>query len=198
MIKAERASALHDITINQYSKFENDIETLDVILSKIKTDTKFTPIQLSALFHIIQTFDKKLIDDITTYCDKWAGQVSDPFHLKLWEQHINDKDYKVEIIRKRQDYFEQCIDELKEFSETDFMTSVKVIGPRKVTSKIKKQVWETWRTNENMAHCWTCSKMLKKSNWECGHIQAHAEGGSDDLDNLIIQCKKCKNNFRFS
>ena len=194
MIKAERATCLFDITSEQFSKFKNDIETLEIILSRIQTDTRFTPIQLSAIYHVIQTIDKSnttLIDNIVNYCDKWAGKVSDKSELTLWEQHINDKDYKDEVIRKRNDYFERSIEELKGFSNSYFIEP-KVIGPRKVTLKTRKQVWKNWSNHDNeTANCWTCFKLIKKTKWECGHIVPHSGGGSDEIENLIVQCKQC-------
>jgi hypothetical protein len=197
MITAEKTTYFFEITDEQFSHFKDVMETLENILVKMHSRTEFTPIQLSALFHVIQSIDKNdttLIDNIVKYCDRWAGKVYDRSELTLWEQQITNKDYKDEVIRKRQDYFERCIDELNGFLETGFMEPPKEIGRRKVTLKIRKQVWSNWSGGNDAATCWTCSKSLKRISWECGHIVAHSEGGSDELDNLIVQCKQCNRN----
>uniref|UniRef100_A0A6C0DSK7 HNH nuclease domain-containing protein n=1 Tax=viral metagenome TaxID=1070528 RepID=A0A6C0DSK7_9ZZZZ len=197
MLKAERTTCLFEITETQISKFIKDVEILENILSKLQPDTKFTPIQLSALYHHIQQIDstnETEITNIVNYCDEWAGNVCHASEIKLWEQHINDKRYRNDVIEKRKVCFYRSIVELTIMSQTESMKKSKQIGPRKVTLKLRKQVWKNWGGDEEKANCWTCNKCIKKTNWECGHIIAHSEGGSDDLSNLILQCKGCNRN----
>jgi hypothetical protein len=57
---------------------------------------------------------------------------------------------------------------------------------------IREQVWKKINTNlSDIGECFTCNKDLYFCDMECGHIKAHALGGSNNIDNLMPICKKC-------
>jgi hypothetical protein len=61
-----------------------------------------------------------------------------------------------------------------------------------ISCNVRIQVWK--KLNKNVCDngfCYTCNKGLLYSDMECGHIIAHALGGSVSLDNLMPVCKSC-------
>lgn len=57
---------------------------------------------------------------------------------------------------------------------------------------VRVQVWKKVNPNQgDMGVCFTCCNDLYYSDAECGHIKAHALGGTDTVDNLMPVCKTC-------
>jgi hypothetical protein len=70
------------------------------------------------------------------------------------------------------------------------------VAPRKSLSKKKRdELWVRDHGENEKGACFVCDKPIEKKktrSWHAGHIDAHANGGSDtDLDNYVIECKDC-------
>lgn len=62
----------------------------------------------------------------------------------------------------------------------------------RIPQSVRKIVWS--KTNPPHAFvgsCYTCGHELSFENMECGHVIAHALGGSTDVSNLMPVCKAC-------
>ena len=63
----------------------------------------------------------------------------------------------------------------------------------KIPACVRVQVWNKVNPNNDIGDgvCFVCSEDLKYKDMEVAHIQAHALGGSDHIDNLLPTCKRC-------
>ena len=59
--------------------------------------------------------------------------------------------------------------------------------------QVRFAVWESHCGRVYSHKCFVhyCSNIMKVSDFEVGHIVAHAKGGSDSLTNLLPICNKC-------
>jgi hypothetical protein len=61
-----------------------------------------------------------------------------------------------------------------------------------IPHEIRQLVWN--KTNDpvaNVGACYTCGTELRFRDMECGHVVAHALGGSTELANLMAVCRTC-------
>lgn len=62
----------------------------------------------------------------------------------------------------------------------------------KIPAYVRDQVWKKHNhASCDNGHCFVCNDDLCYRDMECGHIVAHALGGSDTIDNLMPVCKTC-------
>lgn len=60
-----------------------------------------------------------------------------------------------------------------------------------IPKALRNKVW-TENCGENFkSHCFCCNKKITVQDWECGHIQAEAKGGTLTIDNLKPICTTC-------
>jgi hypothetical protein len=63
---------------------------------------------------------------------------------------------------------------------------------RRAIPKAKRiQLWSAHFGSSVSGHCLCCEKPILFSRWEQAHIQAFANGGSNDIDNLVPTCVSC-------
>ena len=64
---------------------------------------------------------------------------------------------------------------------------------RRIPPKLRKQVWEFYSLNpKNTTNpCFVCQDKINVWDFECGHVQSHAEGGPISLENLRPICGSC-------
>lgn len=64
---------------------------------------------------------------------------------------------------------------------------------RKIDSNVSKLAWSKWIGEDIARHkCLCCnSRWISQFDFECGHVQAVAEGGDDSIDNIRPICKSC-------
>lgn len=77
---------------------------------------------------------------------------------------------------------------------TDIKLTISSISKKRMTipALIRQQVWK--KHNKNICdegECFVCENKLNFSDMECGHIIAHALGGSDSNENLMPVCRTC-------
>jgi hypothetical protein len=60
-----------------------------------------------------------------------------------------------------------------------------------IPPEVRFNVWETWCHGRTRGSCFCCDAEISYLNWHCGHILAHARGGSIDEGNLRPVCRKC-------
>lgn len=70
--------------------------------------------------------------------------------------------------------------------------------PRKKRRKdlpaaVRNMVWTTFVGQDvGLSKCWVCKKeTISRANFECAHIQAVSQGGTDELSNLRPSCSLC-------
>lgn len=62
----------------------------------------------------------------------------------------------------------------------------------RIPQSVRKLVWnKTNPAHTFLGTCYTCGHQLSFESMECGHVIAHALGGSTDLGNLIAVCRPC-------
>ena len=62
----------------------------------------------------------------------------------------------------------------------------------RIPQSVRKMVWsKTNPAHAFLGSCYTCGHQLSFENMECGHVVAHALGGSTDVSNLMPVCKTC-------
>lgn len=62
---------------------------------------------------------------------------------------------------------------------------------RAIPKRIRYQVWREAFDDKMSGHCYCCNDSIKFESWECGHIKAHANGGTDTVNNLVPICSAC-------
>lgn len=60
-----------------------------------------------------------------------------------------------------------------------------------IPQAIRYKVWRNAFSGDMDGRCYSCLDPISFETWECGHILAHAEGGSDTEDNLRPICRSC-------
>ena len=66
---------------------------------------------------------------------------------------------------------------------------------KKVSKKVKTDVWNTFIGDGIANHKCLCCKMttIDKANFDCGHVLSRAEGGGPEIHNLRPICSGCNN-----
>lgn len=62
---------------------------------------------------------------------------------------------------------------------------------RNVPKSVRMQVWRRDCGNSLDGICFACESKINMEAWECGHVVAVANGGSNQLDNLRPICSAC-------
>lgn len=57
--------------------------------------------------------------------------------------------------------------------------------------KVREDVWLKYYGENFRGRCYCCQCELKITNFHCGHIKAAAQGGSDEVANLVPLCAGC-------
>lgn len=60
-----------------------------------------------------------------------------------------------------------------------------------IPQKVRYQVWRNAFGKSMDGYCICCHDAINIEGWDCGHIEAHAEGGKDSADNLRPICGSC-------
>ena len=187
-------SLIHDVSKESLAQFDAEMTKFFGLIDALEPGLKFTPVQLSAVFHYLSgnEHSQEYINELVAYLNQWAGK-GYAHEIKMWEQGFNDKELGEHRMQKRREYFERCIHELETREVTKLMVQESPVSKRTIGNKVRKQVFDLWFANSDKGQCWTCLSEITRKKWDCGHIVAHALHGSDELDNLIPQCKKCNN-----
>jgi len=66
---------------------------------------------------------------------------------------------------------------------------------KKISKKVKTDVWNTFIGDGIANHKCLCCKMttIDKANFDCGHVLSRAEGGGPEIHNLRPICSGCNN-----
>lgn len=63
---------------------------------------------------------------------------------------------------------------------------------KSIPKTVRNTLWIMWYGNRVFGTCKCCKcEKISIGNFHCGHIKAHANGGSLDLDNLVPICALC-------
>lgn len=79
----------------------------------------------------------------------------------------------------------------EKIKKTETEKSEKPKTRKAIPQVIRKQVWNQWCGEEFYGKCFCCDGVVSIYDWECSHIVAAAEGGSDTPDNLRVCDKDC-------
>jgi HNH endonuclease len=85
-----------------------------------------------------------------------------------------------------------CSENDKKFNMMTYLENSSGNKRKRVPAIVRQHVWK--KTNDNVGDtgkCYVCENDLLFANMECGHIHAHALGGSDTVDNMMPVCKTC-------
>jgi hypothetical protein len=174
------------ITKEQIQYAETKINKWISFLDNLTKDIKFTPIQMLATFVYFQETDINE-SNLVIRLSGWASNATTE-KKRMWYQ----KDYRKEFngITTQYQYYKECLDYL----HSDSLPEKPIVDKRKpFTTKKRNQLWERDFGKDKIGSCHTCGTNINKTaKWHAGHIESHADGGSDDdMDNFIVQCRKC-------
>ena len=74
-----------------------------------------------------------------------------------------------------------------------------VRGAKKnIPKSVKSDVWNTFIGVNIATHKCLCCKMatIDKASFDCGHVQAEAQGGGQEIHNLRPICSGCNNGMK--
>ena len=75
-------------------------------------------------------------------------------------------------------------------------TSASASGRKLLPAKVRAKVWKKHnKAISDTGTCYVCDDSLEFSDMECGHVLAHALGGTTTLDNLMPICRTCNRNM---
>jgi len=60
-----------------------------------------------------------------------------------------------------------------------------------IPKSVREDIWRRDCGDSMLGRCFCCGNELHHSVFEAGHIIAHADGGSDDVSNLVVICSLC-------
>ena len=71
---------------------------------------------------------------------------------------------------------------------------------KSIEGGLRKKVWETYIGNKTEGKCFCCwqtviTPFTYYNTFQAGHIQSHAHGGPDSIENLIPICRDCNMNM---
>jgi hypothetical protein len=168
------------LTLEEKFAFQRAFTNFTAFLKKSmefteNNDFKLNPTQLYALFYHI-TFN--------TYTEKALLS-----HMKFWETDgrrvVNKRIWEGSDKETREGYFKVCLTQLAEYNKEAVEPIRKQIG-----EKLKKEVWKNYFGDAKQAKC-RCGETITPKVSHCGHITAHARGGTTTVDNLRPICAKC-------
>lgn len=69
--------------------------------------------------------------------------------------------------------------------------------PRKIPVSVRTAVWKKYYGDDGKGKCYVgCGEDITVHNFECGHVIAHANGGTITIDNLRPVCSRCNKSMR--
>jgi Protein of unknown function DUF262/HNH endonuclease len=187
----KRVPSIMNTTSDELKAGEAALNRWVSFLDRLTIGLKLTPVQMLAAFvrmQEIETGNEIMIEDRLT--NGWAGK-STSQEKKMWYRKASKSEDGEPSIQEK--YFNDCIDYLR--SDQPFVMKPDV-APRKSLSKKKRdELWVRDHGENEKGVCFVCDKPIEKKktrSWHAGHIDAHANGGSDtDLENYVIECKDC-------
>jgi chromosome segregation ATPase len=108
---------------------------------------------------------------------------------KVEEELLRRKEKKAEVKPKKK----EVEPKKKEVEQAPGEENAVTVAKRKAIPKaVKSTLWNMHFTENNAkGDCQVCTKEIKMNDFEAGHIVAVANGGSDNLDNLLPICGLC-------
>ena len=104
--------------------------------------------------------------------------------------HIN-KIMADEISAVREKYNKQKREVRKKYRDLEKQSNPK---PKRVTipKSVKDQLWDSiFGSKAGEGKCYVCSETINSKKFDCGHMTAVANGGSNDISNLKPICSSC-------
>lgn len=98
------------------------------------------------------------------------------FYLGLWRHY--------EWIDKL-DYNPNCYDNIDHSLSTTML-----LNRKKIPKQVREQLWKRY-FNFIEGECYCCSKTIKITDFDCGHIISVKNNGNDSIDNLKPICRQC-------
>ena len=81
---------------------------------------------------------------------------------------------------------------IQNINQNTVETTITVTKRKAIPKAVKSTLWNIHFTENNAkGDCKVCSKEIKITDFDAGHIIAVANGGSDNLDNLMPVCSLC-------
>jgi len=110
---------------------------------------------------------------------------------KVTSKQNEEHDFRIKILllEKELELVKQQRDEYKEQARSKHNNGKRESIPK----AIKSQLWERVFGEAFSGKCQLCSEQFKviSSLWHASHIISHAQGGSDNIENLTILCASC-------
>lgn len=97
------------------------------------------------------------------------------------------------MIKTKKEKFKEGIEKLieKKIKELTYKTPVKKTR-KSIPKSVKDKVWDTYIGKEKgIGKCYCCQEEIDSKKFDCGHIEAVANGGSNTVENLKPICATC-------
>jgi hypothetical protein len=165
----------------EHLQFGAILERTMKFLDTLPKGVKLPPSHLFAVIAHLAQGEEDREEILMGHIDEWANNA----YAKLWRKGKGwDKADKEEKMM----YFSSLVDELDRIK----MPALKVGERKTIPKKLREKVWHTSFGDEVEGSCYCCDEtIIFDRNYHVGHIIAHAQGGSDKVDNLRPVCRSC-------
>lgn len=118
----------------------------------------------------------------------------DPYVIMKSEDGVLNKIF-LEDIEERTIFSEDVnVSEVK-IEKEEFGEKPKV--RKSIPKSIRNQLWFNNFRNNFKGQCYVCKNVIRRDNYEVGHVVSFADGGSDTIDNLQNICRDCNRSMGY-
>jgi hypothetical protein len=181
MIK-RKLHKLENFTNEQFAEYHLMFETFIELLKG--GGFVLNPTQLFATFYHLCS-GRHDLEIIKTHMPAFAKDGLIKHKKSMWEGGIAK-------LVPRQEYFNECLSQLKSMVDIAVTEYIEIIPPRKkTTKKVRTEVFDKRREEGTCAICEETEINEGKDGFEAGHIDAHKKRGANTTSNLLPMCKGC-------
>jgi len=113
--------------------------------------------------------------------------------IKSLKPEVKEKfEVKKKLKEKEKEELDPGVSSIVEIATSAGIIIGNIIKRKSIPKAVKSTLWNIHFTENNAkGECKVCNKEIKMTDFDAGHIVAVANGGSDNLDNLMPVCSLC-------
>lgn len=179
---------IYEEVLDDYLIVSNDKTSFDQVVKQMKTQischARSGKAMVSLITETLQTGSYVNLDSRRVVKSPIRGKLVDTSYRVL----ANDRstiDYYLAILKKYPSIIPRKIKSPRP------VRSSRKNKRKAIPSAVRYQVWRHAFDGKMDGECFSCQCPITFENWDCGHIKAHCEGGTDTADNLRPLCRQC-------